>query len=188
MDQSPFAKLAPEIRNQIWELAVTASGRIDVDRGGAAAPPPITRACRQARHETVRMFYVRNKFHFSTAGKWPYASYEHDNVKPPSPLSKWLHLTGQECHDSIKDLTVSKRMLGPDRGHRAPLGLRCKGFWVALRTELEMFGYGEQRRTVYVDTVARPDALQKWCAPIIDSFSEIGWKVTVRRGCVVVAG
>lgn len=59
MENSPFQKLSPELRNIIWDLAVT-SERDTLFL--AAKPPPITRACKQIRSESWLMFYSSNVF------------------------------------------------------------------------------------------------------------------------------
>ncbi|KAF2208527.1 hypothetical protein CERZMDRAFT_101276 [Cercospora zeae-maydis SCOH1-5] len=72
MENSPFGKLSPELRNAIYELALTANQLLTICCKGAAKgatrdgqtaiQPPLTRVCRQAREESLMMFYHANTF------------------------------------------------------------------------------------------------------------------------------
>jgi hypothetical protein len=79
MDHSPFAKLPPELRNQIWELSNTAPSSLALDnrhRFSTESTPlqnryidsttskhiAITQTCRKIRNETLSMFYSINTF------------------------------------------------------------------------------------------------------------------------------
>lgn len=58
MDNSPFNKLSAEIRNQIYELALTPDASISSDTSlsidkGTAVQPALTRVCKQIRSETL---------------------------------------------------------------------------------------------------------------------------------------
>ncbi|KAK0854065.1 hypothetical protein LTS02_011678 [Friedmanniomyces endolithicus] len=69
MDNSPFAKLAPELRNRIYELVLYVLGRSGIkvrlgNRGAQVknAPLALTKVCREIRADTVKMFYAVNAF------------------------------------------------------------------------------------------------------------------------------
>ena len=67
MDNSPLAKLSPELRNEIWRLCVTLdeSGTPDTvvnEHRSLGIPPAITRTCKQIRDESYLMFYASNTF------------------------------------------------------------------------------------------------------------------------------
>ncbi|KAK4953629.1 hypothetical protein LTR10_008232 [Elasticomyces elasticus] len=57
MDQSPFEKLAPELRNAIWEMSLNLGEPLILNKIETTTPPPITATCRQIREETLFMFY-----------------------------------------------------------------------------------------------------------------------------------
>lgn len=75
MDDSPFGKLSPELRNAIYSLVlpfdhpfeITAeqdSHKLRIADGDAQMQPlAITAVCRQIRGETKQMFYHLNSFH-----------------------------------------------------------------------------------------------------------------------------
>lgn len=62
MDHSPLARLAPELRNRVYELALTHSDRIKPLNGSHHAEladhNQLTSTCRQVRTETLGMFYA----------------------------------------------------------------------------------------------------------------------------------
>lgn len=64
MDNSPFARLSPELRNKIYQLALRKSTKwsIDIDLTQLARSNQLTRTCRQVHSETHAMFYAINEF------------------------------------------------------------------------------------------------------------------------------
>lgn len=76
MNNSPFARLAPELRNHIYELALTDDAPVVVKGhipASAFGPPQVwaltnsrqlalTQTCGQIREETVQMFHTSNAF------------------------------------------------------------------------------------------------------------------------------
>ncbi|TKA42191.1 hypothetical protein B0A54_07279 [Friedmanniomyces endolithicus] len=69
MDNSPLAKLAPELRNRIYELALYVPGRSGIkvplgNRGAQVknAPLALTKVSREIRADTAKMFYAVNVF------------------------------------------------------------------------------------------------------------------------------
>ena len=62
LEHSPFGKLSVELRNLIWEQAM--SDHLETDGMKQFGPPPITRTCRTFRHETILTFYTHQRVHF----------------------------------------------------------------------------------------------------------------------------
>lgn len=70
MDNSPFARLSPELRIMIWKLDVTRDLPIYIhccrekptSRCRGPPDPPITRVCKQIREESIGLFYGENIF------------------------------------------------------------------------------------------------------------------------------
>jgi len=65
MDASPLAKLPPETRNEIFELAFTVHNPaplLDPDL-------PLTQTCRQTRGECLQVYYVCNEFELDISGE-----------------------------------------------------------------------------------------------------------------------
>ncbi|KAK7961820.1 uncharacterized protein PG986_002645 [Apiospora aurea] len=62
----PFLSLPPELRNMIYYLAL---GDLKISYGPttctALAPPALTQTNRQARAETLSLYYSQNSFHFA---------------------------------------------------------------------------------------------------------------------------
>lgn len=133
--QSPlFSKLPPELRNRIFELALTREDSIKVPAGRSKLdpaakedtrkemPPPITRACRLARSETLPMFFRLNNFTLDTNrmnnDATPYGMTE-EWIYTMRPHLKGMHsltfvlaswetheqseITVRICHDQQKD-------------------------------------------------------------------------------------
>ena len=65
MENSPLGRLAPELRNRIYELVFgppkTPSTRVWLEY--ISAYNDLTRTCRQLRHETHAMFYTSHAFY-----------------------------------------------------------------------------------------------------------------------------
>ena len=66
MDKSPFAKLSPELRNQVYEL-VLQSNRATLELRDMKTYNGLTQTCRQIRAESQPMLYAQNKFAFTTS-------------------------------------------------------------------------------------------------------------------------
>ncbi|KYG42718.1 hypothetical protein M433DRAFT_176516 [Acidomyces richmondensis BFW] len=64
MEKSPFAKLSPELRNQIWQLIVSAPEAIPLEYLSCKAVNyiSIVYTCRRIHQETQLMFYACNTF------------------------------------------------------------------------------------------------------------------------------
>lgn len=65
MDSSPFAKLPPEIRSVIFELALTHSQPLEV-YGKTTDINALPRSCRQIHHESSHLIYQLNTFALSS--------------------------------------------------------------------------------------------------------------------------
>jgi hypothetical protein len=59
-DHSPLLELPAELRNLIYEYAVTEPRRVCVDDG--VPEPPLALFCKQIRHESLPLFYTNNDF------------------------------------------------------------------------------------------------------------------------------
>ncbi|KAK5171096.1 uncharacterized protein LTR77_004240 [Saxophila tyrrhenica] len=56
----PLLELPPELRNSIWEYAVTEQAKLPLD--GGIPELPLLLACKQIREEAWPIFYLQNKF------------------------------------------------------------------------------------------------------------------------------
>ena len=64
MESSSFARLPPEIRNEIFELAFTSYGPAPL----LGFDPSLTRTCHQIRTECLPMYYACNDFELNISG------------------------------------------------------------------------------------------------------------------------
>jgi hypothetical protein len=68
MENSSFAKLSPELRNQIYEL-VLRSNRATLELRDIKAYNGLSQTCRQLRTESQQMLYSLNNFTFTTSNR-----------------------------------------------------------------------------------------------------------------------
>lgn len=68
MESSPFAKLSPELRNEIYELALR-SNRTTLELRDMKNYNGLTQTCRQIRTECQAMLYALNNFAFTTSNR-----------------------------------------------------------------------------------------------------------------------
>ena len=68
MENSTFAKLSPELRNQIYEL-VLSSNRATLELHDIKAYNGLSQTCRQIRNESQPMLYGLNNFAFTTSNR-----------------------------------------------------------------------------------------------------------------------
>lgn len=105
MDNSPFARLSPELRNNIYELALhNSDGDIELDSLGCSNQ--LTRTCRQIRIETRAMFYAANEFRVTLLGSicgFPVGR----SCKTADLLETLLHRLGPELVGRIPYLNVA---------------------------------------------------------------------------------
>jgi hypothetical protein len=60
---SPFGRLSPELRNQIYELVLLEAAPIDII---AEQRPALLHTCPQLRQEALGLYYHQNAFTFTT--------------------------------------------------------------------------------------------------------------------------
>ncbi|KAK5122037.1 hypothetical protein LTR85_004283 [Meristemomyces frigidus] len=89
MENSPLARLAPELRNRIYELVFEGENVVSMDTA-KNLNHPLTMTCRQVRDESLLMYYSATRFRFfgRSSGR----------------LRKWLRALGREACASIKAL------------------------------------------------------------------------------------
>lgn len=68
MENSSFAKLSPELRNQIYEL-VLRSNRTTLELRDIKSYSGLTQTCRQIRAESLPMLFALNNFAFTTSNQ-----------------------------------------------------------------------------------------------------------------------
>lgn len=103
MERSPFAKLSPELRNQIYEL-VLRSNRATLELRDIKTYNGLTQTCRQIRAESQPMLYAQNKFAFTTS-----------NTKLEK-FSAFLEAIGAEIIPQIRSLRLLIIQRVPCRG------------------------------------------------------------------------
>ncbi|KAK4539388.1 hypothetical protein LTR36_010989 [Oleoguttula mirabilis] len=126
MDASPLQRLAPELRNRIWELALTQADPVkvhgkngrNVAEPGALAitttdshPLALRQTCRQISSECGRLFYIHNSFTF------PATFFDHlAGSKTPvcQPLSALAAIIGAENAAVIRAVKVLCREVRMD--------------------------------------------------------------------------
>ena len=96
MESSPLQRLPPELRNQIFALALAASHSIDLKKihEGVA----LLRTCKQTREETYAMFYAGNDF------RYVFVQNSDDGVKK---LCGFLHRLGPSMIRIMGSLRVA---------------------------------------------------------------------------------
>ena len=82
MDRSPLARLAPEIRNRIYEYTFSSIYAVTLRSG--ACEHPLTQTCAQIRFETLQMFFATGTFN---------AHLDDDHT---TSLAAWLSALGSE--------------------------------------------------------------------------------------------
>lgn len=92
MDTSLFASLSPELRNIIWEYTLTTPYSITLCNQQIFLP--LTRTCRQIRHETLSMYLSLTSFN------------AHLDDGPVTPLATWLTTIGPARCLLLHELSV----------------------------------------------------------------------------------
>ncbi|KAK5684036.1 hypothetical protein LTS10_003900 [Elasticomyces elasticus] len=92
MDDSPFARLSPELRNAIYEAAFNTEYAITLQDN--AIQHGITRTCRQLRRETLHMYYSLARFN------------AHLDDGPTAPLARWLEVLGRDNCLLLREVNV----------------------------------------------------------------------------------
>ncbi|KAF7189273.1 hypothetical protein HII31_09426 [Pseudocercospora fuligena] len=111
MDKSPLQKLAPELRNRIYEAVLVSDSCLVTTCENAwfgpilptATQPLITKVCKQMREETLRLFYNSNTFQILL-------QIPGNDANTPSKQTldarNWLLKVDPECHKSVKILNL----------------------------------------------------------------------------------
>jgi hypothetical protein len=82
MDSSHLSRLAPELRNLIYEFTFTSNFAVTLKSGGNQHA--LTMTCRQIRHETLGLYHSISRFN------------AHLDDGPAIPLARWLRAIGRE--------------------------------------------------------------------------------------------
>lgn len=112
MESSSFSKLAPELRNRIFEMALSYPDPTSIDESckrrckdalRARNPRALTMTCRKINLDTRSMFFAVNRFSFSTPGYHTPSS-----VSPQllANLRVWLRLIGPANAELLRQFHV----------------------------------------------------------------------------------
>lgn len=97
MESSYFARLSPELRNEIYERVFTSSRSrksLGPRPGLLDAQHPLTRTCRQIRSESLHMSYAATCFS------------AHLDDGPIAPLATWFQSIGRDAILLIREVEV----------------------------------------------------------------------------------
>ncbi|PPJ51490.1 hypothetical protein CBER1_07970 [Cercospora berteroae] len=142
MENSPLGRLSSELRNEIYELALTADkplticSKLSLPSGTRRAPigtqPALTKVCRQIRKETLTMFYHTNTFLIEVCG--PRATGASPNLaREQKEVVAWLFGLERKHHASIRGLHLTVDM--------CLIASRDSPDWRGLMEVLESFHY-----------------------------------------------
>ncbi|KAK4636262.1 hypothetical protein CLAFUR4_02161 [Fulvia fulva] len=92
MNHSPLLRLSAELRNVIYEHTFTSQYAVTLCSG--KVQHPLTKTCRQIRHETLPMYYAVTKFN------------AHLDDGPATPLAKWLKTQAPELVLCMNGLVI----------------------------------------------------------------------------------
>lgn len=92
MSTSPFLLLSAELRNLIYQH--TFSTDFAVEFGNAKIQHPLTKTCRQIRHEALAMYYTSTKFN------------AHLRDGPITPLTHWLRVIGRDTCLLVREIRL----------------------------------------------------------------------------------
>jgi hypothetical protein len=154
MEFSSFGRLSGELRNMIYNIALRegddGSGMIELKQANPDSPfhtsneaPSIRNGsivanqklqlgglpstCRQARQESLRLYYALNRFYIETS----YLRSPHKD-RIIARLAEWAHGIGPAQAREIRDVTVD---LTSVKGHPAPVAIR----WEHMRKLRSLF-------------------------------------------------
>ncbi|KAF7195273.1 hypothetical protein HII31_03479 [Pseudocercospora fuligena] len=110
MESSPFGKLSAELRNEIYELALTFEDTLIVTETSAsnglycsvAHPTALLQTSRQIRSEATKMFYANNSFHITDSD----TSHEKEVTRSFSILQRFFNTIGLHNSNAIKHLSL----------------------------------------------------------------------------------
>lgn len=142
MENSPLGRLSSELRNEIYELALTADKpltictKLSLPSGTPRAPtgsqPALTRVCRQVRKETLTMFYHTNTFLIEVCGPRPTGA-SPNLAREQKEVVAWLFGLERKHHASICNLHLTIDM--------SLIASRYSPDWRGLMEVLESFHY-----------------------------------------------
>lgn len=148
MKNSHFNKLCAEMRNKIYELALTSDKSLSINKG-TAVQPPLTRVCKQIRSETLLLLYSVNNFTSIIKTLFTLLSRVQERrdeafLDSVDKIIEWARATPKECHQAIPLLTLT-----PDIHagwlFNPSLWTPREGSMLRLRKELRRRGYGDDR-------------------------------------------
>ena len=175
MDNSHFGRLSAELRNKIYELALTRNTWIFLEDISSANQ--LTKTCRQMRREAAIMFWASNRFW--TRLSWldnPSFDFDFDthgwmtNVRPAEKVGRLLSLLGMDKVSSIKRLDIT-----PASGI----------------SQLEIYGAQDdkvnlsQTRSSWDNVVTDVLSVDLWVSeyrPIVKALLDMGLEVRETRG------
>ncbi|KAK5134782.1 hypothetical protein LTR08_006157 [Meristemomyces frigidus] len=117
MDASPFSKLSAELRNRIWEYAV--SGDLPVmittwrDPDSVSTTfrdykePALSATCKQIRSKTRLMYYSHNNFQVELGDHGWIRLIRPTDLQGPAHVKTWLDAMDPEVHAATRSLTIS---------------------------------------------------------------------------------
>ena len=97
MDDSPLRRLPPELRNQIYTLAM-ALPKHPCTNGGEHRDPPLTQVCKEIRQDTLLMFYAVNTI-------FTLVFWRKGTVQPPR-VARWLNEVDSVRCSAIKKIRI----------------------------------------------------------------------------------
>jgi len=92
MDASGLSALSPELRNLIYEFLFTSNYAVTLAHGKIMHP--LTRTCRQMRHETLTMYLSLTPFN------------SHLDDQPATPLAHWLRGIGPDLCLLLREVNI----------------------------------------------------------------------------------
>ena len=92
MDASGLSALSPELRNLIYEFLFTSNYAVTLACGKIMHP--LTRTCRQIRHETLSMYLSLTPFN------------SHLDDRPATPLAHWLRGIGPDLCVLLREVNI----------------------------------------------------------------------------------
>lgn len=112
MDSSPFSKLSAELRNEIYELALSFENTIFITntsdyrlKSSTKHPTALLQTCRQIRAEATKMFYANNAFRVCDSRPTePYGTSNGFTV-----VQQFFHTIGLHNSNTIKRMRVDIR-------------------------------------------------------------------------------
>ncbi|KXS98586.1 hypothetical protein AC578_4314 [Pseudocercospora eumusae] len=136
MDTSPFNKLSAELRNEIYELALSFEEPILITKtshsrleSSVKQPTALLQTCRQIRAETTKMFYANNVFRFADS-----TPVDHTKVSDAWVVfSRFFGSIGLDSSNTIKHVCVEIRYeIGRPR-------IICGEAWDHIKSQIHDF-------------------------------------------------